>query len=323
MERAQAIPVSSPAVARAARLLRAGRLVAFPTETVYGLGADATDDEAVAAIFAAKGRPRFNPLIAHVATLAAARKLARFDAAALALARAFWPGPLTLVLPRREGCPVSWLASAGLPSLAIRVPAHPGALALLRATGRPVVAPSANRSGRVSPTRADHVARDLGGRVALILDGGPCGVGVESTVVDLTGGTPALLRPGGLPKAAIEAVLGRRLRRARPVSGDAARLSPGQVESHYAPRAPLRLGARAPHAGEAFLAFGNPPPAGFAGRWLDLSPRRDLAEAAANLFAMLRELDRRGTARIAVAPVPRTGLGLAINDRLVRAAAPR
>jgi L-threonylcarbamoyladenylate synthase len=323
MERAQAIPVSSPAVARAARLLRAGRLVAFPTETVYGLGADATDDDAVAAIFAAKGRPRFNPLIAHVATLAAARKLARFDAAALALARAFWPGPLTLVLPRREGCPVSWLASAGLPSLAIRVPAHPGALALLRATGRPVVAPSANRSGRVSPTRADHVARDLGGRVALILDGGPCGVGVESTVVDLTGGTPALLRPGGLPKAAIEAVLGRRLRRARPVSGDAARLSPGQVESHYAPRAALRLGARAPHAGEAFLAFGNPPPASFAGRWLDLSPRRDLAEAAANLFAMLRELDRRGTTRIAVAPVPRTGLGLAINDRLVRAAAPR
>ncbi|MFM8988595.1 MAG: L-threonylcarbamoyladenylate synthase, partial [Alphaproteobacteria bacterium] len=267
---------------------------------------------AVAAIFAAKGRPRFNPLIAHVPGLAAARRLARFDAAALALARAFWPGPLTLVLPRREGCPVSWLASAGLPSIAIRVPAHPVALELLRATGRPVVAPSANRSGRVSPTRADHVARDIGGRVALILDGGPCGVGVESTVVDLSGGAPALLRPGGLPKAAIEAVLGRRLKRARPVSGDAARLSPGQVESHYAPR-----------AGEAYLAYGNPPPAGFAGRWRDLSPRRDLAEAAANLFAMLRELDRRGTGRIAVAPVPRTGLGLAINDRLVRAAAPR
>jgi len=323
MERAAALPSTARAVARAARLLRAGRLVAFPTETVYGLGADATDDDAVAAIFAAKGRPRFNPLIAHVPGLAAARRLAHFDAAALSLARAFWPGPLTLVLPRREDCPVSWLASAGLPSIAIRVPAHPVALELLRATGRPVVAPSANRSGRVSPTRADHVARDLGGRVALILDGGPCGVGVESTVVDPSGGAPTLLRPGGLPKAAIEAVLCRRLRRARPVTGTVARLSPGQVESHYAPRAALRLGARAPRADEAFLAFGNPPPAGFAGRWLDLSPRRDLAEAAANLFAMLRELDRRGTGRIAVAPVPRTGLGLAINDRLVRAAAPR
>ena len=323
METAPILDASPRSVARAARLLRAGRLVAFPTETVYGLGADATDDDAVAAIFAAKGRPRFNPLIAHVPGLAAARRLAHFDDAALALARAFWPGPLTLVLARREGCPVSWLASAGLPSIAIRVPAHRAALALLRATGRPVVAPSANRSGRVSPTRAMHVARDLGARVALILDGGACGVGVESTVVDLSGGTPVLLRPGGLPKAGIEAVLGRRLRRAPPVSGTAARLSPGQVESHYAPRATLRLDARAPRPGEAFLAFGKAPPAGFAGRWLDLSPGRDLAEAAANLFAMLRELDRRGTGCIAVAPVPARGLGLAINDRLVRAAAPR
>ena len=207
-------PEDAPPIARAAALLRQGELVAFPTETVYGLGADATNDDAVAAIYAAKGRPSFNPLIAHVATMRDARRLVRFDARATALARAFWPGPLTLVLPRRRDCAVSWLASAGLPSLALRIPDHPLALELLRAAGMPVVAPSANRSGRVSPTSAGDVRRDLGHRVALILDGGRCRVGVESTVIDLTGPRPVLLRPGGVAKAAAEAVLGERLRRA-------------------------------------------------------------------------------------------------------------
>jgi L-threonylcarbamoyladenylate synthase len=309
-------------VARAAGLLRQGRLVAFPTETVYGLGADATSDDAVAAIYAAKGRPRFNPLIAHVATLEAARKLVRFDRRATALARAFWPGPLTLVLPRRKDCPVSWLASAGLPTLALRIPDHPMAIALLRATGRPVVAPSANRAGRVSPTSAADVRRELGRRVALILDGGRCRVGVESTVIDLSGARPLLLRPGGITKAAAEAVLGERLRRAAPVAGDAARTSPGQLASHYAPRAAVRLGAAGPRAGEAYLGFGGLPK-GRSDAALDLSPRRDLTEAAANLFAMLRALDLSGASTIAVAPIPRRGLGLAINDRLERAAAPR
>lgn len=323
MPRAAPRPPRKTTIASAARLLRRGRLVAFPTETVYGLGADATSDDAVAAIYAAKGRPRFNPLIAHVATLRAARSLARFDSRAVALAKAFWPGPLTLVLPRRDTCPVSWLASAGLPSLALRVPDHPVALALLRACGRPVVAPSANRSGRVSPTSADHVRRDLGTRVAMILDGGDCRVGVESTVIDLTGPRPTLLRPGGIAKSAAEAVLGERLRRAKPVAGPAARLSPGLLASHYAPRARVRLGARAPQPGEAYLAFGGVPDRGDAAAALDLSPRRDLAEAAANLFAMLRALDRPGIATIAVAPIPRRRLGLAINDRLERAAAPR
>jgi L-threonylcarbamoyladenylate synthase len=310
------------AIARAADLLRSGSLVAFPTETVYGLGADATSDDAVAAIYAAKGRPRFNPLIAHVATLRDARRLARFDARATALARRFWPGPLTLVLPRRADCPVSWLASAGLPTLALRIPDHPIALALLRAVDRPVVAPSANRSGRISPTRAADVRRDLGRRVALVLDGGACRVGVESTVIDLTGARPTLLRPGGIAKSAAEAVLGETLRRVRPGAGDAPRTSPGQLASHYAPRARVRLGARSPRPGEAYLGFGGlPPDAPAAAR--DLSPRRDLAEAAANLFAMLRALDRGGATTIAVAPIPRRGLGLAINDRLERAAAPR
>ena len=319
-------PISGQAapVARAAGLLRQGRLVAFPTETVYGLGADATSDEAVAAIYAAKGRPRFNPLIVHVASLAEARRLVRFDDRARALARAFWPGPLTLVLPRRRNCPVSWLASAGLPTLAIRIPDHPVALDLLRATGRPVVAPSANRSGRVSPTSAADVRRDLGRRVAMILDGGRCRVGVESTVIDLSGPGAVLLRPGGVAKAAAEKVIGERLRRAPPVTGDAARAAPGQLASHYAPRATVRLDARGARPDEAYLGFGGLP-AGLAPGTaaMDLSPRRALAEAAANLFAMLRALDRSGAASIAVAPIPRRGLGLAINDRLERAAAPR
>lgn len=321
-----AAPIRRPsptALARAGAAVRGGRLVAFPTETVYGLGADATNDDAVASVFAAKGRPRFNPLIVHVPTSEAAAALAMFDDRAQRLAAAFWPGPLTLVLPRRPDCTVSWLASAGLPTLALRVPDHPVALALLRAARVPVVAPSANRSGRLSPTRADHVARDLGGRVTLVLDGGACRVGVEFTVVDLSGRVPTLLRPGGLDKAAIEAVLLCRLRRARPIAGADARLSPGQLASHYAPRARVRLGARAPRPGEAYLAFGRAAPPGHAGPWRDLSPTRDLAEAAAQLFAMLRDLDRRGIATIAVAPIPRSGLGLAINDRLERAAAPR
>jgi L-threonylcarbamoyladenylate synthase len=322
MSRPQEHPLEKNVIDHAATLLRRGKLVAFPTETVYGLGADATSDAAVAAIYAAKGRPRFNPLIVHVQTTRDARRLVRFDGRALALAKAFWPGPLTIVLPRRRDCPVSWLASAGLPSLAIRVPDHPVALALLRACGKPVVAPSANRSGRVSPTSAAHVRRDLGRRVALVIDGGPCRVGVESTVVDLTSPKPALLRPGGIAKSAIERVLGQTLRRIHPGAGDGARLSPGQLASHYAPRARVRLGVRHPAPDEAFLAFGGIP-AGIDAKALDLSPRRDLVEAAANLFAMLRSLDRPDITAIAVAPIPRRGLGLAINDRLERAAAPR
>jgi L-threonylcarbamoyladenylate synthase len=311
------------AIARAAAALRAGRLVAFPTETVYGLGADATSDAAVAAVYAAKGRPRFNPLIVHVVDLRAAERLVRLDARARTLAGRFWPGPLTLVLKRRADCPVSWLASAGLDTIAIRVPDHPDARALLRAAGVPVVAPSANRSGRISPTRAEHVARDLGKRVALVLDGGACRIGVESTVVDLAGKTPALLRPGGIDAAAIEAAIGARLKRPRKAPTTGALRSPGQLASHYAPRAEVRLGATRPIAGEAYLAFGMPKDMEPTRDRLDLSPRRDLAEAAANLFAMLRALDRKGVRRIAVAPIPRRGLGLAINDRLERAAAPR
>jgi L-threonylcarbamoyladenylate synthase len=310
-------------IARAAAALRAGKLVAFPTETVYGLGADATSDAAVASVYAAKGRPRFNPLIVHVADLRSAERLVRFDARARALARRFWPGPLTLVLKRRPDCPISWLASAGLDTIAIRVPDHPDAQALLRAARVPVVAPSANRSGRVSPTRADHVARDLGKRVALVVDGGPCRVGVESTVIDLSGAAPTLLRPGGVDVAAIEAALGARVKRPRKPAATGALLSPGQLASHYAPRAEVRLRAARPVAGEAYLGFGLPAGLAPPRRCLDLSPRRDLAEAAANLFAMLRALDRPGVQRIAVAPIPRRGLGLAINDRLERAAAPR
>lgn len=310
-------------LARAARALRAGRLVAFPTETVYGLGGDATVDRAVAAIYAAKGRPRFNPLIAHVARTRDAERLVEFDARARALARAFWPGPLTMVLRRRADSPVSWLASAGLDTLAIRVPDHPVAQALLKLAARPVAAPSANRSGRVSPTTAAHVGESLvGGRggtqVELILDGGPCAVGVESTVIDLSGKKPVLLRPGGVPAEEIRRLIGP-LGLAR---GGPAR-SPGQLESHYAPRATLRLNARRIEPGEAFLAFGPVPRGADPKAVLNLSRSRDLAEAAANLFAMLRALDRGGVARIAVAAIPKHGLGAAINDRLRRAAAPR
>ena len=314
------------AIAEAARLLRDCGLVAFPTETVYGLGADATNASAIAKLYAAKGRPSFNPLIAHVADLVAARRLARFDSTAEQLAMAFWPGPLTLVLPRADQCAVAELATAGLDSVALRVPAHPVARALLSAFGGPIVAPSANRSGHVSPTTAQHVFADLRGRVDLILDGGATTVGVESTIVACLG-APVLLRPGGTPRAEIERVLGLPLTVADPAAAcedDEAPLAPGQLASHYAPRARLRLDARHLTAGEALLAFGPDLPAGAAqARVLNLSPRGDLIEAAANLFSHLRALDAGGAERIAVMPVPQAGLGEAINDRLRRAAAPR
>jgi len=303
----------------AARALGDGGLVAFPTETVYGLGADATNGTAVARLYAAKGRPRFNPLIAHVADLAAARRLAVFNADAERLARAFWPGPLTLVLPKLLGCPVSQLATAGLDTIAVRVPDHPVAHDILAALGKPVVAPSANQSGHVSPTTAAHVRGDLDGRVDLILDGGPTSVGVESTIVACLG-APVLLRPGGLPREDIERVLGHALADdASPASE--APLAPGMLGSHYAPKTPLRLKARSVNAGEALLAFGADAPAG--AKTLNLSVSGDLVEAAANLFSHLRALDAAGASAIAVMPIPNDGLGEAINDRLARAAAPR
>ena len=305
------------AIERAARLLGAGRLVAFPTETVYGLGADAKSDAAVAAIFAAKGRPRFNPLIVHFKDAAAAATAVAFDARAKALAKRFWPGPLTLVLPRLEGAAVSLLAGAGLDTLAVRVPSHPVAQALLRSFAGPIAAPSANRSGAVSPTTAAHVAESLGARVELILDGGPSTVGVESTIVDLSGAKARLLRPGGIPLEAIEEAIGP-LAVARGRGGTPR--SPGRLKSHYAPHARLRLAVKRPaRPGEALLAFGPSPPEGFAAT-LNLSPSSDLVEAAANFFAMLRRLDAASPTSIAVMPIPERGLGRAINDRLRRAA---
>jgi len=314
------------AIDAAARMLAGGGLVAFPTETVYGLGADATNAAAVAKLYAAKGRPSFNPLIAHVADAAAARRLAAFDVAADALAAAFWPGPLTLVLPKAPACPVADLATAGLDSIAVRVPAHRIARALIAAFGRPVVAPSANRSGHVSPTTADHVMADLAGRIDLVLDGGPTTVGVESTILACLGDTVTLLRPGGLPREEIERVIGRRVDEAQ-IAAEAgeAPLAPGMLSSHYAPRAALRLDAHDVQPGEALLAFGPglPPGADRATTIRNLSAGGDLIEAAANLFSQLRELDRADVARIAVMPIPHDGLGEAINDRLARAAAPR
>jgi len=312
------LPASSDAIAAAAACLRAGGLVAFPTETVYGLGADAGNGEAIARLYAAKGRPAFNPLIAHVADTAAARRLAVFDDDALRLANAFWPGPLTLVLPKRPGCGVADLALAGLDSVAVRMPAHQIANALLREFNGPVVAPSANRSGHVSPTSAAHVLADLRGRIDLIIDAGPCAVGVESTIVSCLG-KPTLLRPGGVPREAIERALGHAL--AVTMVADNAPPAPGMLASHYAPKARLRLDARVPQLDEVLLAFG-PAPA-FSGAMLNLSPRGDLIEAATNLFSHLRALDASGANTIAVMPVPHEGLGEAINDRLKRAAAPR
>jgi L-threonylcarbamoyladenylate synthase len=307
-------------VAEAARLLRDGKLVAFPTETVYGLGGDATNERAVAAIFEAKGRPEFNPLISHVLDATAAQKFVRWNDTADRLAARFWPGPLTLVLPRSPESPISLLATAGLDTVAIRAPSHPVAQALIRAADRPIAAPSANRSGAISPTRAEHVVESLGERVPLILDGGPCLVGVESTVLDLSTATPTLLRPGGATREAIEAVIGPIAASDALPSGDSAHKSPGQLESHYAPARPVRLGATSVGADEGLLAFGPTVPPG-AMLTYNLSPSGDLGEAAANLFAQMRLLDRPGIGRIAVMPIPETGLGLAINDRLRRAAA--
>ncbi len=304
----------------AARLIREGELVAFPTETVYGLGGDATNERAVAKIFEAKERPQFNPLISHVLDAGEARRLVQWSETAERLAARFWPGPLTLVLPRAPDSPIALLATAGLDTAAIRAPAHPMAQALIRAAGRPIAAPSANRSGAVSPTRAEHVAESLGNRVKLILDGGPCDVGLESTVLDLTTSTPTLLRPGGATREAIETVIGSIALSDAIPTGSAAHKSPGQLASHYAPARPVRLNAASVAADEALLAFGPQPLAG-ARQLLNLSVTGDLAEAAANLFAHLRALDQPGNARIAVMPVPPIGLGLAINDRLRRAAA--
>ena len=303
-------------LSQAADFLRKGGLVAFPTETVYGLGGDARSDLAVARIFEAKGRPRFNPLIVHLPDVAAAHELAEFDARAEALAAAFWPGPLTLVLPLRAGSGLSDLVTAGLPTVALRIPAHPVAQALLRAFGGPLAAPSANPSGRVSPTRAVHVLDGLGGRIDAVIDGGACAVGVESTIVGLDG--PArLLRPGGVPVEALEAVLGLPL-----LLPEAGKISaPGQLASHYAPGAPVRLDAVVARPGEVWIGFGP----NCAGAALTLSRTGDLVEAAAGLFHCLREADRLAGpgGAIAVAPIPQAGLGHAINDRLGRAAAPR
>ena len=304
-------------IGAAARLLRTGELVAFPTETVYGLGADATNDRAVAAIFAAKARPTFNPLIVHLFKAEQAAALALVDERAALLMQRFWPGPLSLVLRRAPQCRISLLASAGLDTLALRVPAHPMAREILRAAGVPVAAPSANRSGRVSPTSADHVLEELDGRIAAVVDGGACQIGIESTVLDLSGLTPTLLRPGGVALEALEALLG-------PIASarnhdTAAPHSPGMLDSHYAPSLPLRLDATTVAPNEALLALGSDVPTGAAAT-LWLSRNGDLNEAAANLFAMLRQLDRPEFAAIAVMPIPERGLGRAINDRLKRAA---
>jgi L-threonylcarbamoyladenylate synthase len=313
-------------VTEAARCLAGGGLVAFPTETVYGLGADATNPAAVARIYQAKGRPSFNPLIAHVGDLEAAQRIARFDATAIALAKAFWPGPLTLVLPKTEDCPVADLATAGLDTIAIRLPAHPLAREILRAFGGPVVAPSANLSGHVSPTSAAHVHSDLAGRIDLIVDGGAVEIGVESTIVGCFDAA-MLLRPGGVPRGEIERVLGRTLMQP-PEDADhdtGQPLAPGMLASHYAPRTKVRLDAATIEAGEALLAFGTGamPGVDAATAVMNLSARGDLAEAAANLFGYLRALDAKGARSIAVMPVPHHGLGEAINDRLRRAAVGR
>ncbi|HUZ33338.1 MAG TPA: L-threonylcarbamoyladenylate synthase [Xanthobacteraceae bacterium] len=320
------IEPDTASIAEAVRVLASGGLVAFPTETVYGLGADATDGTAVARLYEAKGRPAFNPLIAHVPDVKSAQTLVTFDHAAAALAAAFWPGPLTLVLPKAAACPVAELATAGLDTLAVRMPNHPVAHAILEAFGKPIVAPSANRSGHVSPTTAAHVLADLAGCIDLIVDGGSTPVGVESTIVACLG-KPMLLRPGGLPRDAIERVLKNTLHAAPPAAADneAVPLSPGMLATHYAPRTRLRLNAEHAEPGEALLAFGpvSPADAARAKIVLNLSPLGNPVEAAANLFAHLRALDSAGASTIAVMPVPGGGLGEAVNDRLARAAAGR
>jgi L-threonylcarbamoyladenylate synthase len=305
-------------ITAAAAALAAGKLVAMPTETVYGLAADACNDNAVASVYAAKGRPQFNPLIIHVLDRAMAERYAAFDPVSARLAEAFWPGPLTLVLPRRPHCPLSLLVSAGLDTVALRAPAHPVARALIAAFDGPVAAPSANRSGHISPTRLKDALEELGDAIAVGLDGGPCAAGLESTIVAVRDGGVDILRPGPITVADIERVAGVPARAPRP-SGPVE--APGQLQSHYAPRAAVRLQAAAPKPGEAFLAFGPAPAA--PGPMLNLSPTGDLKEAASNLFSYLRQLDASGAPAIAVMPIPDEGLGVAINDRLCRAAAPR
>ena len=314
----ETLPPDDHGIARAAQILRDGGHVAFPTETVYGLGGDACNDLAVAGIFAAKARPQFNPLIVHVPDIGVAERFAHFDARARGLAQAFWPGPLTLVLPLRANAGLSPLVTAELPTVAIRIPAHPVAAALLRAFGGPLAAPSANPSGRISPTRAGHVLDGLTGRIDAVLDGGACAVGVESTIVGLEG-APTLLRPGGVSVEALEAALGMPLRMYDGGAINAPINAPGQLASHYAPTAAVRLGVMTAAPGEVLVGFGA-----VAGD-LTLSDTGDLVQAAANLFDTLRRADVLAGpgGRIAFAPVPETGLGRAINDRLRRAAAPR
>ena len=321
----QILRADKAGVARAAALLAAGQLVAFGTETVYGLGGDATNANTVAAIFHAKGRPRFNPLICHYASAADAFRDVIADDRAMRIAEALWPGPLTLVLPRRPASRVSLLTGAGLNTLAVRVPSHPIAEALLQAVDRPIAAPSANRSGQVSPTSPQHVLDGLEGRIAAVLDSGPCEVGIESTVLDLSGKVPILLRPGGVTVEVLEACLGPVQRDIHPTLAVQGLRSPGLMPSHYAPDLPVRLNAEAVANDEALLAFGPPLPGGCCR--FELSASGDTIEAAARLFEGLRRLDaegaRLGAGGIAVMPVPNSGLGLAINDRLRRAAAPR
>ncbi len=310
------VPATPEAIAQAARALARGEIVAFPTETVYGLGANALDGAAVVKIFAAKKRPRFNPLIVHVPGPAEAETYAVFNETALKLAEAFWPGPLSLVLKQRAGCPIADLVTAGLDTIALRAPAHPVARALLAEVRLPIAAPSANRSGRVSPTTAAHVASELDDAPAMILDGGPCQLGIESTVVSLVGATPALLRLGATPRRDIEELLGHPLAVAK---ADSPIASPGQLATHYAPDTKLRLGATGVDPNEALLAFGKDVPEG-ARLTVNLSESGNLQEAAAKLFGALRTLDRSGASTIAVMPIPDHDLGEAINDRLQRAA---
>jgi L-threonylcarbamoyladenylate synthase len=303
-------------ILEAAAILRRGGLVAMPTETVYGLAGDATNDRTVARIFEVKNRPQFNPLIVHVADRAMAETLVTFTASSDQLAERFWPGPLTLVLPRLIGSPISLLASAGLDTIAIRIPAHPVARQLLKHCQLPLAAPSANPSGSLSPTDASHVAATIGDRIDLILDGGPCTIGIESTVLDMTGVMPCILRQGGLPQSDIEAVIGKIASKC--LSGSMR--SPGMMKSHYAPSIGLRMNAATIDPREALLAFGPDPLAGAAAT-LNLSEKSNLAEAAANLFRMLHRLDDSRYRCIAVMPIPERNLGIAINDRLRRAAA--
>lgn len=326
VELATKILAANPsAVSEAARRLREGGLVAFPTETVYGLGADATHPKAITRLYRAKGRPSFNPLIAHIHDLVAAERIARFNTVARRLAEAFWPGPLTLVLPKTADCAVAALATAGLDTVAVRMPSHAVARDILRELGNPIVAPSANRSGHVSPTTAAHVASDLDGRIDLIVNGGPVSVGVESTIVGCFERT-VLLRPGGLPRSELERVLGHALLRPQPQpdAQPGQPVAPGMLASHYAPRTPVRLNATRLERGEALLAFGPDllPGSDGAAAMLNLSARGSLTEAAANLFSHLRALDVAGARTIAVMPVPNDDLGEAINDRLRRAAVP-